>query len=273
MTLPAAGIFAPFRGKPFRRIQREVYQRWYRYPRRNLLIIGQPKSGSTWLFNMVCEVPGYLPWTPNYIKFERHDLQPQWADRVAAGYTVTKTHTRPTEANLSIIKRANRPYVTLLRDLRDIAVSWSFYVGNETHHPRHDLIKPLSLPQRLDYFIEQMLPEFVFWSIGWHDRLHPQLGMLVRYEQLLANPTGIMAEVLAHFGITLQETRLNRIVAAHEFQRRTGRVPGQEDSTQFNRKGIAGDWVNHFSEHHKEAFKRIAGPALVTLGYEQDQTW
>ncbi len=273
MALPQHKIFNRWRGKPFRRLQREAYQRLYHYPHRNLLIVGQPKSGSTWLFNMVCELPGYLPWTPDYIKFEQHDLKRAWVENIPAGFTVTKTHTRPTEENIERVDATGRPYVVLLRDLRDIAVSWCFYVGNEANHPRHDMVKPLQMPERLDYFIETMLPEFAFWASTWHARHDGKRGLVVNYEELLADTGGQLGKVVRHFGVDLAQASLDGIVERFRFEKRTGRKQGEEDSTQFNRKGVSGDWRNHFSESHQAAFRSIAGDALVELGYGTGAEW
>ncbi len=230
MALPQHKIFNPWRGKPFRRLQREAYQRLYHYPHRNLLIVGQPKSGSTWLYNMVCELPGYLPWTPNYIKFEQHDLHSAWVENIPAGFTVTKTHTRPTEENLQRIHATGRPYVVLLRDLRDIAVSWCFYVGNEANHPRHHLMQPLPVSNRLDYFIETMLPEFAYWAATWHAQHDRERGLVVHYENLLTTPTEQLEMVLNHFGVEMKPAGIESIVEQFRFEKRTGRKQGEEDS-------------------------------------------
>jgi hypothetical protein len=39
------------------------------------------------------------------------------------------------------------------------------------------------------------------------------------------------------------------------------------------RKGQIGDWRNHFSEEHKEAFKKVAGMELISFGYESNLDW
>jgi hypothetical protein len=68
---------------------------------------------------------------------------------------------------------------------------------------------------------------------------------------------------LASFlGIDLDEATLNEI-AQRIFQR---------SSTTF-RKGMIGDWRNHFTAEHKAAFKRQAGELLLELGYEDDLSW
>ena len=38
-----------------------------------------------------------------------------------------------------------------------------------------------------------------------------------------------------------------------------GRTQGEEASSSFYRKGIAGDWKNHFSEEDRRVFKEEAG--------------
>jgi len=52
-----------------------------------------------------------------------------------------------------------------------------------------------------------------------------------------------------------------------------GRTPGVENVSSHYRKGISGDWANHFSAGHKDYFKARYGDLLVMLGYESDRDW
>src|SRR5439155_18779762 len=52
-----------------------------------------------------------------------------------------------------------------------------------------------------------------------------------------------------------------------------GRAPGVEDVHSHYRKGIAGDWVNHFEPAHKEYFNSMYGDLLERLGYETSSSW
>jgi hypothetical protein len=56
-------------------------------------------------------------------------------------------------------------------------------------------------------------------------------------------------------------------------KRQTGRAPGHADPTQHIRKGVVGDWRNHFSREAAETFQQLFGAALVRLGYEADDRW
>ncbi len=264
---------AALRGKPWRRLQREWYQRVFRYPHRNLLVISLPKSGSTWVQSMIEETPGYLPWNPPNIKWHCHDIDVRFLEPPPAGYTVTKTHTPPTEANLAAVHSLDRPYLLTIRDLRDVAVSWVFYALNRTNELAYRGLAGCSTPAALDYFIDEVLPGYAAWSLGWWRCRDPSRALLVRYEDLLSDETEWMRRVFDHFGLPVTDARLRVIVERHRFERVTGRRPGQEDSADFNRKGISGDWQNHFTDRQKEAFKRIAGQALVELGYADNLDW
>jgi len=52
-----------------------------------------------------------------------------------------------------------------------------------------------------------------------------------------------------------------------------GRKQGDEDVTSHYRKGRPGDWVNHFTDHHKILFKELYPDLLVRLGYESSNDW
>jgi hypothetical protein len=52
-----------------------------------------------------------------------------------------------------------------------------------------------------------------------------------------------------------------------------GRERGTEDPTSHYRKGVAGDWRNHFGPVHVSYFKEHYDPLLVQLGYEEDAAW
>jgi hypothetical protein len=68
--------------------------------------------------------------------------------------------------------------------------------------------------------------------------------------------------------------RLQQIVEASSFEQMSkGRARGTENVRSHYRKGVAGDWVNHFTKRHKDYFKRYLNPLLVKLGYANDDAW
>ena len=64
------------------------------------------------------------------------------------------------------------------------------------------------------------------------------------------------------------------IVYENDFSKKaSGRKPGEEDVKSHYRKGVAGDWENHFNEEHKRFFKDNFNDLLIKLGYESDGNW
>ena len=61
---------------------------------------------------------------------------------------------------------------------------------------------------------------------------------------------------------------INRIVHANRFEAHAkGRSPGEEKNTDHYRKGVSGDWVNHFKEVHVSCFNEKYNHVLLKLGY------
>jgi hypothetical protein len=52
-----------------------------------------------------------------------------------------------------------------------------------------------------------------------------------------------------------------------------GRAPGHEQKSAHFRKGVPGDFLNHFSDLHKAICKSAIGQSLIELGYASDMQW
>lgn len=66
------------------------------------------------------------------------------------------------------------------------------------------------------------------------------------------------------------EATVRGCVAAADFRAVTGgRARGEEDTGSHFRKGIVGDWRNHFTAETSAIFTREAGDVLDLLGYRR----
>lgn len=60
----------------------------------------------------------------------------------------------------------------------------------------------------------------------------------------------------------------------HRYEKKAGgRKQGEESTDSHYRKGVAGDWINHFNADHVTFFKERYPGLLVKLGYETNSAW
>ena len=98
--------------------------------------------------------------------------------------------------------------------------------------------------------------------------------ILLRYEDLLADGEAALGGAMSKLtGESADPPRATATLQKFAFRRQASRPWGQEDRSQFLRKGQAGDWVNHFTRESAEVFDRYCGDVLITAGYEPDHAW
>lgn len=170
----------------------------------------------------------------------------------------------------------------VIRDPRDIAVS--SYFSHLHSHPTSDWealvlhrekLQQVSKDRGLVLDIE-FIHQDVFKRLEKWDYQNPHI-MEIKMEELTRTPDNIFPEILDFLGIPAKKfprRKLKKILHKKRFSVMSGgRKPGQEDEKNHFRKGIAGDWKNHFNEDHKKYFKEKYNDLLIKLGYEKDDKW
>ncbi len=185
--------------------------------------------------------------------------------------------------------------IHIVRDGRDQAVSMMHHVWNRsTDQGGVQLLKPGEAERREAYresaqklleaggmFTEERLRGA---AQSWNQRAGKTSGdgpallgsnyIEVRYEDLLERPHEQAARLFGFLGADTGQEAVEQAVGATTFEKLSkGRQPGEEDSTSFYRKGVAGDWKNYFTDRDKEIYKEEAGDLLVRLVYEKDDDW
>jgi len=96
----------------------------------------------------------------------------------------------------------------------------------------------------------------------------------VKFEILTLNPGQYFGNILDHLDIKIQRDHLDSIIELFSFKRLSGgRSQGEENVKSHFRKGIPGDWKNHFNKDHIDLFKEKWGDLLIKLKYEADDNW
>jgi hypothetical protein len=276
--------------------------------RKNLFfIIGAPKSGTTWLQYLLnghpeifCSGEGdFNPLingfkqvvndynthidsinknigTTNYAVFTKSDLQYLFVN--AVGLLLSNLDAEPNvkcigsknpiltknfQVHASLLPNAK--FIHIIREGRDVVVSAWFnnLRGNKEDTIRrwpdfHDFVK-----FGVQEWISDVQKARVF-GIAYPDRYFE-----LRYEDLYTNPNPIIQQMLEFLEVDASSPMVDRCRLAGNFEAVSeGRLRGQEDSNSFFRKGIMGDWKNHFDQDCLDTFMQFGTDLLRDLGYE-----
>lgn len=225
------------------------------------------KSGGTWFSQMLSDALG--------VPFPRNSTPAPIKKSILSGHHMYS----PNFKNVTVV----------IRDGRDATVSAYYYMlfKNEInkqfgvdHYRGHlqfedyDDIRG-NLPKFIEYLFVQYPKKWNHFS--WSQFIDSWLVHdfpVVKYEDLLVDAAGILVDITGKLtGEPITRERAEEIVEKYSFKRMSGRKQGEENKKSFVRKGIAGDWKNHFTEEACEMFDRHAGAQLVQCGYEKDRDW
>ena len=230
-----------------------------------IVLTEHPKSGGTWVSRMIADYLG----VPNPL-----DSLPPRRRCVLHGHYLH-------------VANAN-DLIVMWRDGRDVVVSHYYY---HLFHRRktmpgwaekqqerlgikdiHDI--QLNLPRYIEYCFTDGPPHNMTWT-SFAETWKNRSGYLeTSYEKMRDKPERELKKILTHLADDgIDDEKLKRCVMKFSFENATGRKPGEENAYCFVRKGIVGDWKNHFTRDAREVFDHFAGQALIELGYEADHSW
>jgi len=176
--------------------------------------------------------------------------------------------------------------VYVLRDGRDAIVSFYFHIVREWEQPIKRRMERRLGREMTAENIRENLPQFIDFMQGnrthsidyrahveeWRRR--QEVYVALRYEDLLKDTVAQLSRVVFEVTGTEPSAELVRAaVAKHDFTRLTGRQRGVHDPSSFLRKGVEGDWRNHFSPEAARLYDAYAGDLLIELGYETSRSW
>jgi hypothetical protein len=166
----------------------------------------------------------------------------------------------------------------VIRDLRDTLVS-AYYSFKGSHPvvpgfpiPLRRVLQESDVESGLVYLMDHFLEKCAAIQVSW---LEAPGELILKYEDLLQDDVSLLeAALIDHCRLPVTREALRKAVLEARFEVLTGGRPrGSEDVTVHERKGVAGDWRNVFTDRVARAFKARYGGLLVAAGYETDLSW
>ena len=231
-------------------------------------LVEYPKCGGSWIRNMIQSYLGGKEYL---------------YDRLINRFDVIQTH--------SLYSRRYCRPIVVVRDPRDVFVSFYYH---ELRQKKDNNFEPsvfqyfehnpsLAVEEDFANYFKAKLenvtyPVFSYseFIASWIDRFDI---CMVRYEDCLTSCEGELIRIIDYLGLVADSDKINEIADYHSFEAETkrrygtGRKAGESDASKFQRKGISGDWKNHFNEQSCRLSEKYLSDVLYKLKYEKDSTW
>ena len=157
-------------------------------------------------------------------------------------------------------------FIHVIRDGRDACVSGWFH--NQRKAGPNFAQKFPTMNHYIQYMVTAHWKPYIEKARAW-GQANPQRYMEVRYEDLHADAAQWTQRMLTFLDVDSSEASVQACGNAGSFENLAkGRERGQEDAGSFFRKGIVGDWRNHFDASNEQTFMQHGGELLRQLGYE-----
>ena len=248
-----------------------------------MYVVGYPKSGNTWLCFLLAyclnaeyddlDAPGIHPTNDYQRRYVKGGLaHPSYQNQIGQ---ILKTH-RQESKGMSL----EEPLVYIIRDGRDVMVSYYFYRHTYINARNSQFWKQWLLKirhffnsssnntanyQNFSAFLRQYTDEWLTHVSTW---LQHQHTALIRYEDLKTAPEATLDRLFRQLGVLVTPEIIQQALEIFDFKQLSQRNAGEEDRSSFFRKGIVGDWQNHFSAQDREFFQHKAAKVMSQVGYD-----
>jgi hypothetical protein len=227
-----------------------------------IIVTEYPKSGGSWITSMIGEALGLFKrdiyMRSGFNLFDTTD-HPWYQNRAALDFpkaSVIKSHELPDSKLIDF----DATFVHLVRDGRDVIVSRWFF--DKDFMVKNGIVS--SFDRKFDDYVEEKAIEWTRYVTTWSN-----FGVsTIRYEDFLSEPHSALGNAVKKIsGVNMPSSILKHSISVNTKQKFSESLSKTFQHNTFVRKGIAGDWRNHFSQRNVECFNSVAKEAMSLFGY------
>ncbi len=214
-----------------------------------IVVVSPHKVGSTWIYKVLREMTFFHDIFPpvkifneyRKVRIPLNDLIPYFESLKRGKGYLFKSHSHPPNHCPEYMR-----LITVIRDPRDVFISMANYVS---HLPSElggwgdDFAKkPINLQ------LSELIDKSDFMYELFHSWSEYDNCLLLKYEDLKSDINKCVNLIVDYCGIDVDQNTVLNSIKANDFSRLAGRKSGIENKSSFYRKGIVGDWKNHFND-------------------------
>lgn len=166
------------------------------------------------------------------------------------------------------------PILLCVRDPKDIVVSQYFsWVHSHANNSERILtarekLAEMSPAEGMKMLVNDDQISMCRAVRPWRPLVASGAAAILKYEDLIEDFEGSFERACAHLQLDLDAEYVADLKEKYSFKALAKREPGDEDQTDHYRKGVPGDWKNHFDAELAKAFNAAYGDDCKFLGYE-----
>jgi hypothetical protein len=233
----------------------------------DFVITSEHRTGSRWMHYLFSDLLG-KGISPE-IDVKRL-YQPEYVsiilDRFKENKIVKFHHATPIEiVNAFRNHKLNLKILGIVRNPRDQGVSFCFHNRYHKKHNfpekkfdtdeealRYTIMESSHFKHETTNMLQYMMP--LYHVYDYHDKQNNYYPYIwTNYEWLVKYTYHHVTDIMRFLGEDIDVDFINSVVDKHSFKSKSKRKPGQEKRNDlWRRKGITGDWENHFTEEMLE---------------------
>lgn len=231
--------------------------------KRNILVIGYPKSGNTWATRLLaaainCPVGGFWGSDHNEIAIEGLER--------ASDFRVFKAH--QSYDRLCTIGKFEK-FIYMVRDPRDVVCSGAHYWQAKAFNEHYG-----SNTDKYEAMIQTVLEGSFYphcrrpWKYHIRDYRY-RAGLIVKYEDLLKSTRSELSKIMIFLGLERSQEHLETVVLEQSFEsvKSKAKATGDQRNINFLRKGKASSYRNELNAEQCERIVSGCEPEISELGY------
>jgi hypothetical protein len=181
-----------------------------------ILICGLPKSGTTWLENLLSvkgDFKNLMPvditrWEQKYGRSDDYEPHKDIFARIPKGKWLIKVHSKYSDNLMNLIRRHNLKLIVLYRDIDEVLDSHLHYVSKTKFHPDYNHIKRLSKIDGFHFLRHKYAEDYAMWIKDWLSKD----VFTIDYNDLLSNTESILANTYEFLEIEVDSKGIDEII-------------------------------------------------------------
>jgi len=224
----------------------------------NLFIACFPKSGSSYLRTLLCNITGFKRATP--VQFFGHNEQDLFEKKVKELYgkcSVAQQHVKGTNNNVRLFKKYKIKPIILVRNIFDIVLSLGDHIDKGgkrkvvTSNYVHEEYFSMSKEEKWMYLIKIALPWYFNFYVSWRKASDKMDVLWLSYEELFSNQADTVAKIFDFYDMPINRNEINLAIS------KMGSKKQGWNHTKLN-VGIAGRGVKLLPKSHIDAVYDLA---------------